>query len=129
MDNTAAYCLMVFSPILFIQLWLNIRYDIQYVHLRGKHSKTYLEKNRGSFWEWLFYKNFQNELDKGQYLSHSALLWLVMISLVVAMVYGVLYLAKHQIQYYWIPRLYAELDIVVANLFVLKNIHDKVKHK
>ena len=129
MDDSVAYSLMVFSPMIFLQLWLNIRYDVVYISLRSKHSKTYLKRNKGTFWEWLFFKKYKDELNKRLYICHTCLLWLVIISILLAVIYGVLWLGGHHIQYKWIPWLYVELDILGAGLFVLKIIYDKVMHK
>ena len=129
MDNSVAYSLIVFSPILFLQLWLSVRYDVVYISLRSKHSKTYLKKNKGTFWDWLFFKKYKDQLAKGLYICHAFLLWLVAISILLAAVYGFLWLMQYRIRYEWIPWLYVGLDIVVTSLFILKLIYDKVKCK
>lgn len=129
MDDSVAYSLMVFSPVVFLQLWLNIRYDIVYISLRSNHSKSYLKKNKGTFLDWLFFKKYRDELNRLLYICHACLLWLLAASILLAVIYGFLWLLGHRIQHEWIPWLYAVLDIVVAGLFILKNIYDKFMRK
>ena len=129
MDDSVAYSLIVFSPMLFLHLWLNIRYDVIYISLRSKHSKTYLKKNKGTLWDMLFFKKYKDQLDIRLYVLHGCLLWIVIISILLAAVYGVLWLSGHHIQHEWLPWLYVEFDIGVAGLFILKLIYDKVMHK
>lgn len=129
MDDSVAYSLMVFSPMIFLQLWLNIRFDIVYISLRSKHSKTYLKKNKGMFWDWLFFNKYRDELNRRLYICHTCLLWLVAASILLAVIYGFLWLVGHAIQHEWIPCLYAELDIVVIGLYILKITYDKVMRK
>lgn len=129
MDDSVAYPIMIFSPMIFLQLWLNIRHDIVYINLRGKHSKTYLKKNKGSFWDWLFFMKYRDELDRRLYICHTCLLWLGTLSILLAVIYGFLWLLGHRIQHEWIPWLYAELDIVVTGLYILKIIYDRVMRK
>lgn len=129
MDDSVAYSLVVFSPILLLQLWLSIRYDIAYISLRGKHSKTYLKKNKGTFWDRLFFKKYRGELGKRLYFCHACLLWMTAISMLLAILYGLLWFVGHSIQHEWVPRLYARLDIMITCFFMLKLIYDKVIRK
>ena len=129
LDDSVAYSLIVFSPMLFLHLWLNIRYDAVYISLRSKHSKTYLKKNKGTLCDMLFFKKYKDQLDRRLYVLHGCLLWIVIISILLAAVYGVLWLVGHHIQHKWLPWLYVEFDIGVTGLFILKLIYDKVMHK
>lgn len=126
MDNSVAHALVVFSPILYWQLWLSFRYTAVNIKLRAVHSKTYLKKNAGNLWQWLFLIKFKDELPISLYLSHLLLLWMTLVSVLIAIIYGISWIAGCHIHPEWLPWLYIRIDIIVSACNAVKIICDKV---
>ena len=126
MSDSAAYLLMILSPIALFVPYLNIRYSIVYSVLRKKHSKTYLKKNKGPFWNWVFFCGYKKEIGRGWYFVNTAAVLLEMLSLLFAVVYLVLWMAGHTLQIAWIPWIWAYGIIVIYGLYVIKLLSDKL---
>lgn len=126
MDNTTAYMVIVFSPILYIQLQLNLRYSIVYSKIRRLHSKSFIKKNKGSFVEMLFMKHFKGDIGLFWYSLNFVTLVLTMLSLTMSIIYLVLWISGHQIQAVWVPWTWVYLDIVCSLLYLVKHTYDKL---
>ncbi len=126
MSDLAAYLVIVLSPVVLLVPYLNIRYSIVYSVLRKKHSKTYLKKNKGTFWNWLFFCGYKKEIGRGWYFVNAAAVLLEMLSLLFAAVYLVLWVIGHTLQIVWIPWVWVDGIIVIYGLYVIKLLYDKL---
>lgn len=126
MDNNTAYMIVVFSPILYMLLWLSARYYAVYTCLRSKHSKTFLKKNRGSMVAWLSLWRFRNDLSGFVFFWQVLTMAFWIASIVLACVYGALWIFGHQIRHMGIPSLYVKVDTVAACIYVVSIIVSKI---
>lgn len=129
MDTFVGYFLVVFSPVLFLQLLLSLRYIAVNEKLREHHSKKYIKKHYGNLWEYLNLLRFRKELPKALYFSYEFILWVILISVPVAIVYGILWLAGCPIFPEWLPWLYVGTDIILCFCNLVLCVREKLAQR
>lgn len=129
MHDTTVYTIMVFSPVIYWQMFLNIRYTIVYTHLRSKHSKTFLKKHSASWISWLFLKKFKQELRKVWYYTNTCLVYLVFLRTLVAIVYLILWLSGHAISIMLIPYTFFSIDMFCIISLTITQVCNKIQEQ
>ena len=129
MYDSTAYAIMVFSPVIYLQLQLSIRYTILYSILRKQHSNTFLKKHRGNYIQWMFFRNFKPEIGPLWHHLNALVVLLEVISIFLAVIYLVLWLVGHVLLMKWIPWAWAVLDMACYLFFILKRAHDRLRAK
>lgn len=125
MDNGVIFCIMIFSPIVFLISKLSIHYTIIFDILREKHSKTFIKKHKGSFIQSYFVYNFKKEIGKGWFLINALLGILLLISLIFAFIYFILFVFDYHFQSTAIPELVLRLDVILTYFHVISLIYNK----
>lgn len=127
MHNDTAYAIMVFSPAIYWQLLLNIRYTIVYTYLRSKHSKTYLKKHSGSWISRVFFHRYKHELGKLWYHTNVCLVFLTFLGTLFAIVYLLLWIMGYAISIMLIPYSFLGIDIACIVILSIINISNRLK--
>ena len=126
MDNNAAYCVMIFSPFLFFNSKLSIHYTIVYSKLRKNHSKTYIKKTSGNFWERFFLSRFKAEIDMISYYTNMLLGVLVIVGTIIALIYFLLWVVGYKLQYMFIPYITIYIDVGLSIMRILRLAYERI---
>lgn len=126
MDDNTAYCLMILSPMLFLVSKLSVHYIIVNDILRMKHSKTFILKNKGTFFESFFLLKFKNEISRLLYYLNVFLGILLLIGIVLSLLYFVLWIIGYQIRCFVVPYSIMCVDILLVVIRIIRLIYEKL---
>jgi hypothetical protein len=129
MTYTAAYLIIILSPMVYLLLVLNIRYTIIYDVLRKKHSDTYLKKHMGGFWGKVYFRHFKTEISLPLYYAN----WFVTIftasSVLISSVCLLVCVFGSSTQLKMIAHWYLKADVLFVLALTIKQIYDKLAKK
>lgn len=126
MDNSAAYLIMILSPLLWLVSKLSVHYTIMYDIIRKKHSKSYVKKNSGNLFEKYFLWNFKNEIKPLPFYSNALLGLLVIIGSVSSIVYLFLAAIGYELHIFILPTIVCWFDIFLCTMRIFRQISDRL---
>ncbi len=127
MDNSAAYIIMILSPILWLVSKLSIHYTIVYENIRKKHSKSYIRKNRSSALNGYFLLDYKNEINGLLFYANLVLGVMVIAGFAGSIVYLILAVLRYKLRIIVIPTIVCGIDIFLAAARTVRLIFDKLK--
>ena len=126
MDDKTAYLIMVLSPLVFLLLFLSVRYTVVYGILRKQHSRTFIEKQKGQGLTWLLLSNFKQDMGSVWFGFHGFTLLAMALSICLAVGYLLLWIGKYPLKSYLLPHIMATADILAYLIFAIKAIGNKI---
>ena len=127
--NSTYYAIVVISVFLAWLEKVSVHATAEYDFLRKQHSKSYIRKNKGSFWNFYFLMNFKNELPKFWFYCNFILgIWLF-ISAAASIIYGILWICGHQLSIILIPDIFCAIDIFLSCFRIVRIIIGHFKEK
>lgn len=125
MTGTAAFLILTLSPIIYLMLFLNVRYTIVYTVLRKKRSRTFLKKHSGNFKDRVFLKRFKSEIDLLYYINGFLVIW-VASSVIISFFCIIILMIEDGFCVDLFAQVYLKLDIVTIVVLTIKQIYDKI---
>lgn len=126
MDSSVLYGIMVFSPIIFWIAKVSLSYRIQYDLLPRKHGKYFIKRNKTGFYNGYLCMCFRKSLPFLVFTLNLFLGWWLILSTLASIVYLLLWLFGHQIQYVMIPSIQMKIAILTWYIHVVLIIIDKI---
>ena len=122
----AYYGVMIFMPIIWWILKISLSYRIYYIILRQSHSKTYIRRNKGSFWKAYLAWNFRFELSPIIFIANSIVGVILLISFPISLCYFTLWIINHKIICPVIVYCWILLILIAWFIHTIACIYDRV---
>lgn len=126
MTDTAAYLIIMLSPMVYALLMLNIRYTIVYTVLRKKHSHTYLKKHRGRFLERVYFRKFKTEISFPLYCANWFLSVFTVSSILISLICLLVCVLSNSTHLKLIAQWYLKADVLFILVLTIKQIYDRL---
>ena len=105
--------------------FISVRYIIVEEQLRKRHSKTYMRKNKKSFFNHYFLWSYKNEIKKIYYFVYFYLALLLLAGIIVAIVYLVFWIIGHKTESTLVVYSCVFTDIILAVSREVRQIYTK----
>lgn len=119
------YIIIILSPVMYAVSFISIRYIIVEEQLRKHHSKTYMRKNKKSFFNHYFLWSYKSEIKKIYYFVYVYLALLLLAGTIVAIIYIIFCIIGYKTESTLIIYSCVFTDIVLAVAREIRQIYTK----
>ena len=116
MEQSTAYLMMIFLPVIPWFLKITVSYRIRYKTPKLKADKFY-KKHKTSFVKKFFYTDLKSKIQPFAYYANFLLGCLLMASILLSVIYLILAIFKYTLSVFWIP--YGAMYVTLMLTFLL----------
>ena len=128
MEQSTAYLIMFFFPLIPWLLKLTVSYKIRYKTSKLNVDRFY-KKNKSSFINKFFYKNLKNRINYIIYYANFLTGCLLLFSILLAIIYLILAMLQYELSFFLVPQAAMYVTIALTVVLIIFGIFEIVDDK
>ena len=118
MEQSTAYLMMIFLPVIPWFLKITVSYRIRYKTPKLKVDKFY-KKHKTSFAKKFFYTDLKSKIQPFAYYANFLIGCLLLASVLLSVVYLILAIFKYTLSVFWIPYVAMYVTLILAVFLIV----------